>query len=478
MSALEDRLRETLTRHAGPPAATSMPSVVRGRVHRRRGVVAGTALALLAAGVVAVLLVAQTIPRADHGDVGRPAASTRLGDAGSTWPVVEIDPSVAWVPSMAGDSTVIDGPTPLVAGTADGNAFTLYGYTTLERGEQIPCVGFAGFAPPGTPLSEAPDVGACADATALIPEAVDLDMMGGGASADAPFEANFGFVSERVSRIGVWGGGNHGGEVSVTLLDGLDGWTLSPFLFIPSSDAGPVTVYADGRQALATAGPCPPSDVLGACRAEVRQLAPAGVSGPATSGPDGWPTVTLGGDFEPYVDHVVSQDGAVDPGVVGEKHVVAYGTVNGIPWSLTGFAASGGDWAGAEQPDGTPGAAGELFLGALGSMGGSSFSLSVAPSHPDDLRAAGVAFGDAALTGYAGIVSPRVASVELRPDGGDPIDVTLVDGPADVDARYFAVWTPNDLRGELVALDAAGEVIGSAPMCASVPEAGSTSSCS
>jgi hypothetical protein len=427
MSAVEERLRDTLAQHAGPPTGGQMPTILRNRVRRRRAVLAGSALMLTAAAVVGIVVLSQTIPRAGRSGNGSAVASSTLGDVPATWPRLEIDAAVAWVPSVTDDATVVDGPTPLVAGTADGNAFTLYGYTALEHGERVQCLGFVGFAPPGTPLSDAVDVGACAGASAPIPEAADLDMIGGGSSVGMPIEANFGFVSERVRGIGVWGGGDSG-EFSVALLDGLDGWKLAPFLFIPSDDAGPVTVYAAGRQPVATADPCPASDVAGSCRAEVRQLAPAGVGPAPTSGPAGWPTVTLGGDFEPYVDHVQDQQGTLDPGVIGEKHVVEYGTVNGIPWSLTGFAAAGGDWTGSAGPDGSPGPVGELFLGAQGSMGGAGISLySTQPWSPNDLGASGVAFGDAELSGYAGVISSNVASVELRPEDGDAVSVTLVE---------------------------------------------------
>lgn len=36
-----------------------------------------------------------------------------------------------------------------------------------------------------------------------------------------------------------------------------------------------------------------------------------------------WPEVSYGGDFTPYVDHVIDMEGVLDPGVVGKKHVVA-----------------------------------------------------------------------------------------------------------------------------------------------------------
>jgi hypothetical protein len=74
-------------------------------------------------------------------------------------------------------------------------------------------------------------------------------------------------------------------------------------------------------------------------------------------------------------------------------------------------------------------------------------------------------------------VTPDVETVELRINGAKPIEAELFDGPPGVDARYFVVWTPNDVTGEVVALDASGRELGTAGMCVTLEE-GATTGCS
>jgi hypothetical protein len=172
-----------------------------------------------------------------------------------------------------------------------------------------------------------------------------------------------------------------------------------------------------------------------------------------------WPEVSYGGDFTPYVDHVIDLEGVLDPDVVGKKHVVAYGTVQGIPWSLTGFMST--------DHSNDPIPVGELFLGRGGLFGGSGLRFS-----GPQFGVSGTGFGSVGLTAYAGIVGESVAAVEFRPASGDARPIRLFEGPSTVGARYFVLWPPTGAVGEIVALDASGEVVDQASLCVSadIPE--------
>jgi hypothetical protein len=172
-----------------------------------------------------------------------------------------------------------------------------------------------------------------------------------------------------------------------------------------------------------------------------------------------WPEVSYGGDFTPYVDHVIDMEGVLDPDVVGKKHVVAYGTVQGIPWSLTGFMSTDHSY--------DPIPVGELFLGPGGQFGGSGLGFS-----GPQFGVRGTGFGSVGLTAYAGIVGESVAAVEFRPASGEARPIRLFEGPSTVSARYFVLWPPTGAVGEIVALDASGEVVDQASLCVSadIPE--------
>jgi TolB protein len=172
-----------------------------------------------------------------------------------------------------------------------------------------------------------------------------------------------------------------------------------------------------------------------------------------------WPEVFYGGDFTPYVDHVIDLEGVLDPDVVGKKHVVVYGTVQGIPWSLTGFMST-------DHSD-EPIPVGELFLGRGGRFGGSGLRFS-----GPQFGVSGTGFGSVGLTAYAGIVGESVAAIEFRPAAGEARPIRLFEGPSTVGARYFVLWPPTGAVGEIVALDGSGQVVDQASLCVSadIPE--------
>jgi hypothetical protein len=122
-----------------------------------------------------------------------------------------------------------------------------------------------------------------------------------------------------------------------------------------------------------------------------------------------WPRTVVGGDFEPYVDHEADREGRLDPGVLPPKVPIAWGTVQGVPWSLTAFNVDGSrDWEGHGGAEGEPGPAGQLFLGHHGDFGGGGISLfNTTPWRPNDLSVAGMGFGTGPITAHVGVVSRR-----------------------------------------------------------------------
>jgi hypothetical protein len=461
MSRTEDRIREALAERAGSPPFTTMPASVQRRVRLRQAGLAaalGSVLALSIAVAVIAYGMALT-PRPDAPPTFDPAAdgyTSPLEDVPPHWPAVDIrDPASAYVPPFAGEADVTEGPVVLASGTVEGASFTLYAYTLGRGAHATPCLGFVGFAPAGEPTKSAPDVGTCANAPA-VPDRQDVAFIAGSAGEVPELEANLGFVSDRVDVIYVWGGGRLG-MFEIPQLPRLDGWNVSPFFFVPAAIAGPLEVDARLHGAvleLAHADICLPSEVSGTCRIEVVQdhplTSPVDVPVPLT--PGAWPEVTFGGEFEPYVDHEASADGVVDPGVVGEKTVIAYGTVQGAPWSLVAYNIRYPGAPGDVSP------ARDLFItGVGGSTGATLFDTT--PWTPSDLAAGRMHGQEYRFDSVDGIVSTRVDAVRLELSDGTVRDVRLIPGPAGVDARYFVLFIPHQAQGRLVALDAAGQEV-------------------
>lgn len=461
MSLTEDRIREALVERAGSPLVTTMPPSVQRRVRLRQAGLAAVlgAVASLAAAVAVIAYGTALAPRPDSASTFDPAAdgyTSPLEDVPLRWPRVDIqDPTRAYVPSLAGDGDVAEGPVVLASGTVEGASFTLYAYTLGHGADATPCLGFVGFAPPGTPTESSPDMGTCANAPA-VPQRQDVAFIGGGAAEMPGLEANLGFVSDRVDVIYVWGGGRLG-MFEIPRLPQLDGWNVSPFFFVPAPDAGPLEVSArrnGGVVPLAHANICGPLDVSGTCWTKVYQdlpiSSPVDVPLPLPAG--AWPSVTYGGEFEPYVDHEANADGVRDPGVVGEKTVIAYGTVQKAPWSLVAYNI---------QDPGAPGdvsPASDFFIAGVGGHAGATLFNTTRWS-PNDLAAGRMHGDDDRFDSVDGIVSTRVDAVRLELSDGTVHDVTLIPGPGGVDARYFVLFVPHRAQGRLVAFDESGQEV-------------------
>ena len=461
MSRTEDEIRKALAERAGSPPVITMPRWVQRRVRLRQaafGAGLGTVAALAIAIAVLVYGTAR-MSRPDSTPAFDPAAdgySSPLEDVPPRWPAVDIhDPASAYVPSLVGEKDVTDGPVVLASGTVEGGSFTLYAYTLGRGADATPCLGFVGFAPASRATKSAPDVSTCANEPA-VPQGQDVAFIGGGGAEVPSLEANFGFVSDRVDVTYVWGGGRLG-MFEIPQLPRLDGWNVSPFFFVPAANAGPLEVDARLHGAvleLAHADSCLPPEVAETCRTEVVQdhplTSPVDVPVPLT--PGDWPEVTFGGKFEPYVDHEANDNGVVDPGVIGEKTPIAYGTVQGAPWSLVAYNIRYPGAPGDVSP------ASDLFItGGGGSTGATLFDTT--PWTPSDLSAGRMHGDDDQFDSIDGVVSSRVDAVRLELADGPAQDVPLIPGPAGVDARYFVLFIPHEVEGRFVALDAAGQEI-------------------
>jgi hypothetical protein len=452
MSVTDDRIRETLAERAGSPSAGEMSASVPRRIRARQTGVAiafGSAASfVVAVAVIAYSAVAPSAPRpAPTLDPAADGYTSPLENVPPRWPAIDVhDPSTAYVPQLRG-ADVSDGPVVLASGDVEGESFTVYAYTLGRGSLATPCIGFVGFAAPGAPTRSAPNVTTCADAVA-VPEERDVGFIG---SRVGDLEANFGFVSDRVDVVYVWGGGKYG-MFAMPKLPALDGWNVDPFFFVPAPKAGPLEVDArvHGRdQELAHANVCRPSDVAATCHRRVVQDFPltSPVDVPVALAPGDWPAVTYGGDFEPYVDHEVDANGVRDPGVVGDKTVIAYGTVQEAPWSLAAFNS---EFAGAPSSV-------SPSVQLEGPSGGSGASLyETTPWEPNDLSA-GYGWGsDQGFVDVSGVVSPRVAAVRLELADGTTKGLPLIDGPPGVAARFFVTFLPSRSTGRVVALDSAG----------------------
>jgi hypothetical protein len=174
---------------------------------------------------------------------------------------------------------------------------------------------------------------------------------------------------------------------------------------------------------------------------------------------------------EPYTEQVTGQEAYL----LTQKHVVAFGHVSGIEWSLAGYDTRA--YSGTAFPPFLGGSCGDLMVGDQGEYGGIEFCL-----HTDE-TADGAAFAMAGfgnnldgnagpITGYAGLVGDQVATVELRFADGTTKDLPLYDAPSGIDARYFAAFVVAGSAGHIVALGSNGSELDSGRLCISEPPKG------
>jgi len=145
--------------------------------------------------------------------------------------------------------------------------------------------------------------------------------------------------------------------------------------------------------------------------------------------------ITLGGDFTPYMGEI---SGA-------HAGVLAYGTVDGIPWSAV---------------------ASDSCIGLFIRKDGGTFCTDASPESRPGLDLESIASGGVATVGYFGVVSPAVTRVEVHLDDGETRAVDLLPGPSDGGLSYFVLFPPLRGTGDVVALSASGDVVGTALLCA------------
>jgi len=176
---------------------------------------------------------------------------------------------------------------------------------------------------------------------------------------------------------------------------------------------------------------------------------------------------------EPYTEQVEGQEVYL----LTQKHPVAVGHVNGIEWSLAAYDTRA--YSGDRFPAFLGGNCGDLMVGDQGEYGGISFCLHTNETSADAPFAM-AGFGNGLdrnagpVIAYAGLVTDRVASVELRLSDGSVQELHLYDAPSGIGARYFEAFLHTAASGRIVALDVNGTEVDAGRLCITEDPAGST----
>lgn len=177
--------------------------------------------------------------------------------------------------------------------------------------------------------------------------------------------------------------------------------------------------------------------------------------------PESWPIVAL---FDPSDGYISSEAGAA----IDDPRVLAHGVVDGEPFTLAAWTLRPG------EPCIQFSGPGDNLLGhgqqprSLTASGSTAFDCS-ADAHgvPSERDLYEVGFADpSGLIGVTGIVSQRVDRLVVREANGQETAITVF--PASTgwnDLRTFLFFPPDGLRGTLVAFDAAGSELATAPVC-------------
>jgi hypothetical protein len=178
----------------------------------------------------------------------------------------------------------------------------------------------------------------------------------------------------------------------------------------------------------------------------------------------------------PYTEQVDGQEAYL----LTQKHVVVFGHVSGVEWSLAGYDT--------RHYDGTAfthflgGVCGDLMVGDQGEYGGISFCLHT-PETAADAPFAMAGFGNDSdgnagpITGYAGLVSDQVSTIELRLANGHTEELPIYDAPSGIDARYFEVFLGTGAQGQIVALGSDGASLGHGTLCVEAPNGATNVGC-
>jgi hypothetical protein len=125
--------------------------------------------------------------------------------------------------------------------------------------------------------------------------------------------------------------------------------------------------------------------------------------------------------------------------------VIAYGSVDGIPWRATG---------------------GHHCIGLFVRHNGGTLCQDTGPQTRPGMAVDSSADGATGTIGYMGALALAVARLEVRLDDGEVRSIGIVSGPAGSDVNYFVLFPPPRAPGLIVAMDRDGNVLGSAPLCA------------
>jgi hypothetical protein len=184
----------------------------------------------------------------------------------------------------------------------------------------------------------------------------------------------------------------------------------------------------------------------------------------ATSGP--WPEVVVGGSGQPFIEAAAGDDRVSLP-----KQVVSYGTVSGVPWSLTGFwSDGGGSYSDAAGP------CAELFLGADGEGGGTAICAQPpvqqdAPSSSSLRMSVLLSSANPGFVAYFGMVPSGAAQVQVRLSSGDVRTFDVLNDVKGLETGYFAFFAPPGIKGDVAVTDGTGSVLVIQSLCG-LPAAG------
>jgi hypothetical protein len=226
-------------------------------------------------------------------------------------------------------------------------------------------------------------------------------------------------------------------------------------------------------------------------------MVPRGTQGERPAGSDGdWPVVVVGNPDDAYVGPSTNEH------VVGDKHVLLSGTVNGSEFSFVGYQSA----EGAEQsPTPCLEVAGPAIPGArlespgpyppgidatTGGVGGycvpstqieEEIGWPPFPDGTDVFMRTGAGGGSGVCDNCAGqrsvvvtgFVTGRVARLEVRLEDGSVRDVPLATWPNDDGVGAFIFFPPTAyLVGDVLAYDGDGRLLARAPLCGP-PDGGS-----
>ena len=196
-----------------------------------------------------------------------------------------------------------------------------------------------------------------------------------------------------------------------------------------------------------------------------RDVAADGFTSPLEVIPKGWPVVDIGDPAKAYVPFPFGDY------AVGPKHVIASGTVDGVPFSLVGFMPTDPDegqgcFEYAAPWSGQPGSA-----GVMGSCVGAPDISVPNETDLDLLGFSSEAYGR--IEADMGFVSPRVEQLSVQPEGGSAFPIEILEGPEGWDARFFLTFFYEGMEGHVVAYASDGTMLARSSLCAVVGHSGS-----